>query len=108
MYRSQVVTAAAAMLAALALSFAGTGALAADPPGANERDLKNNLCKDVMRLSGEDREIALALAHGYVLGKKGTTKYEIDRLAGITDKFVDYCLDHPNENALDAFERLAK
>lgn len=35
-----------------ALSFAGTSALAADPPSQNARDLKDNTCKDVMRLSG--------------------------------------------------------
>ena len=70
-------------------AFAGTSALAADPPSQNARDLKDNTCKDVMRLSGQDRDVALALAHGYVLGKKGTTKFEIDRLALITDKFID-------------------
>ena len=91
-----------------ALSLAGTSALAADPPSQNARDLKNNTCKDVMRLSGQDRDVALALAHGYVLGRKNTTKYEIDALAQITDKFIDYCLDNPKENALAAFEKIAK
>ena len=91
-----------------ALSFAGTSALAADPPSQNARDLRDNTCKDVMRLSGQDRDVALALAHGYVLGKKGTTKYEIDKLAQITDKFVDHCLDNPKDNALAAFEKIAK
>ncbi|UCG98678.1 MAG: hypothetical protein JSW31_06460 [Burkholderiales bacterium] len=90
-----------------ALSFAGTSALAADPPSQNARDLKDNTCKDVMRLSGQDRDVALALAHGYVLGKKGTTKFEIDRLALITDKFIDHCLDNPKDNALAAFEKIA-
>ena len=35
-----------------ALSLAGTSALAADPPSQNARDLKNNTCKDIMRLTG--------------------------------------------------------
>ncbi len=91
-----------------ALSFAGTSALAADPPSQNARDLRDNTCKDVMRLSGQDRDVALALAHGYVLGKKGTTKFEVDALARITDQFVEYCLDNPKENAMAAFERIAK
>lgn len=106
MLRLNVATTTAAILAAL--SFAGMGALAADPPSANERDLKNNLCKDVMRLSGEDREIALALVHGYVLGKKGTTKYDVETLAQITDRFIDHCLDNPKDNALAAFEKIAR
>lgn len=91
----------------VALSVAAMSVRAADPPSQNARDLRDNTCKDVMRLSGQDRDVALALAHGYVLGKKGTTKYEIDNLAQITDKFIDYCLDNPKENALAAFEKIA-
>jgi len=97
----------ASVLVALALPRAG--ALAAEPKGGEDiRDLGSSSCKEVMRLSGQDRDVALALAHGYVLGKKGTTKYEIEVLAQITDKFIDYCLDNPKANALDAFERIAK
>ena len=71
-------------------------------------DLSGHTCKDVMRLSGEDREIALALVHGYVLGRKGTTKYDVEVLAEITDRFIDYCLDNPKDNALAAFEKIAR
>ncbi len=106
MPKSTVGAIAAATFAALSL--AGMRVLAADPPSQNARDLRDNSCKDVMRLSGQDRDVALALAHGYVLGKKGTTKFEIDNLAQITDKFIDYCLDNPKENALAAFEKIAK
>jgi hypothetical protein len=60
-----------------------------------------------MRLSGNDRDIAIAFAHGYVLGKKGTTQYDVDALAQITDRFIDYCLDHPADKALQSFENLA-
>ncbi|KPK07268.1 MAG: hypothetical protein AMJ64_07085 [Betaproteobacteria bacterium SG8_39] len=91
------------------LSLPAGSAIAAQPQGEKDiRDLRGNSCKDVMRLSGQDRDIALALAHGYVLGKKGTTKYEIEVLAQITDKFIDYCLDNPKANALDAFEKIAR
>ncbi len=71
-------------------------------------DLNSYLCKDLMRLSGEDREIALALVHGYRLGKLGTTQFETEALAEITDRFLEYCLDHPGENALASFEKVAK
>ena len=50
----------------------------------------------------------MALAHGYVLGQKGATQYEVEVLAGITDRFIDSCLDHPAENALESFDKLAK
>ena len=68
------------------------------------RDLKDKKCKDIMILSGEDREIAIALAHGYRLGKKNTTQYVPEVLGEATDNFMDYCLDHPGDNALDVRE----
>ena len=43
-----------------------------------------------------------------MLGKKGTTKFDVETLATITDKFLDYCLDNPKENALAAFEKIAR
>ncbi len=93
----------------VAFSIAGTNTLAAEPSYMDEtRDLGNSLCKDVMRMSGRDRDVAIALAHGYVLGKKGTTQYVIEELAQITDGFIEYCLDHPDDNALKSFERIAR
>jgi len=80
----------------------------ADSTAGKMKDLKDFSCKDIMRLSGEDREVALAIAHGYVLGKKGKTQYSIDALAQITDKFLDHCLDNPKDNALSSFEKMAK
>ena len=84
----------------------GSAALAEEP--SNKKDLSEFLCKDVMRLSGSERENALALVHGYRLGKMNTTKYDIDALSDLTDRFIDYCLDNPNDKALETFERLGK
>ena len=93
----------AAAVAATFLVLAGT-AETADA----KRDFATLACRDVMRLSGAERDIALAFTHGYMLGKKGTTQYDVDALAQITDQFIDYCLDHPAENALQSFEKFAK
>ena len=82
------------------------GATAADKP--EMEDLGEVSCKEVMILSGEDRDISIAFAHGYMLGKNDTTRYEIDKLAKITDAFIDYCLDHPAEKALASFEKVYK
>ena len=105
MFTVKSATVVAVAFTALACA---SGALAADPSSSATNDLRSSSCKDVMRLSGADRDIALAFVHGYVLGKKGTTRYDVDRLSGITDQFLDYCLDHPSENALTSFEKLAK
>jgi hypothetical protein len=59
-------------------------------------------------MSGAERDLALAFVHGYMLGKKGTTRYDIEKLSAITDRFLDYCLDHPTENALRSFEKVAR
>ena len=87
-------------------SLIGANTFAAEPSNATD-DLRDSSCKEIMRLSSDEREIAIALAHGYVLGKKGTTQYQVEVLANITDQFIDYCLDHPTENALASFEKLA-
>jgi hypothetical protein len=71
-------------------------------------DLKDFQCRDVMILSGEDREIAIAFAHGYLLGKKNTTRYIPEVLAVATDNFMNYCLDHPHDNALVVFEKFTR
>ena len=85
----------------------GGPALAAEEPSA-EKDLSSFQCKDVMRLSGSERENSLAFVHGYRLGKMNTTQYDIDALADLTERFIDYCLENPSEKALAAFERLGK
>lgn len=95
-----------AAITTITLSLGGTNALAAE--SQETRDLNNYLCKDLMRLSGEDRDIAVALVHGYRLGKKNTTQFNTEALAKITDSFIEYCLDHPGEKAMVAFEKLTK
>ena len=104
MYTSHRVLAVAVTftLLCLGVSAAFSGEL------SEPRDFKDNKCKDIMIVSGEDREIAIAFAHGYMLGKKNTTRYVPEVLAKATDSFMDYCLDHPADNALEAFEKFTK
>jgi len=87
--------------------FVGGAAIAAEQ-SSNQKDLSTFQCKDVMRLSGNERENALSLVHGYRLGKMNTTQYEIEALSDLTDRFIDYCLENPNEKALASFEKLGK
>ena len=91
---------------ASALFVGGSATLAEEP--STQKDLSAFQCKDLMRLSGSEREYALAFVHGYRLGKMNTTQYDIEALAAITDKFIDHCLDNPNDNALESFEKLGK
>ena len=103
MSKSHRILAAAITFTALCCNASNTLAEPSKP-----RDLKDYQCKDLMILSGEDREIAFALVHGYRLGKKNTTQFEAAVLAEATDNIMDYCLDHPADNALVTFEMFTK
>ena len=67
-----------------------------------DRTIEQYSCKDVMRSGGSDRDVAIAFLHGYIVGKSGSSKFNIDLLKKQTDLFIDRCLDNPNEKALDA------
>ena len=85
------------------------GALSGTAMGQDEqKDISSYSCKDVMRMSGTDRELALAVLHAFILGKKGTTKFDVPKLTNATDEFVEYCLDNPKDNALAVMEKFTK
>ncbi len=76
--------------------------------GTNDsKDLNSFICKDVMRLE-VDRDIAIGVIHGYLLGKKGTSTYITDKLAEATDDFIETCLDNPKAKALKTMEDILK
>jgi hypothetical protein len=89
--------------------FLGAG-LAGNAMGqdANVKDLKSYSCKDIMRFSGGDRDLAIGVLHAFLLGKKGTTQFDVQKLADSTDNFIEACLDNPNDNALELMEKLTK
>jgi hypothetical protein len=97
-HRIMPVTVTCAMLC-----LGGSAVLAEEAP--ETKDLNGYVCKDVMILSGEDRDMALAMLHGLRLGEKKTTQFVTEVLAEATDKYINYCLDNPNANALEAFRK---
>jgi len=66
-----------------------------------DRTIEQYTCKDILRESGSNREVAIAFLHGFLLGKSGASKFNIGVLTKQTDDFVDRCLDNPNEKAVD-------
>ena len=80
------------------------------PAGAAEGDvvdITHYLCKDIMRMSDQERAVSLGVLHGYRLGKKGATSFISEDLAKVSNEFVEYCLDNPHEKAMASFEKLA-
>jgi hypothetical protein len=73
-----------------------------------DEDLNNYSCKDVMRMTGADRRGAIAVFHGYFLGKQGKTTFNTETLMDRTDQFTEYCLDNPTAKALESMARVSK
>jgi len=90
---------AAAAVLALAVSY-GASAAGAGEPG--DRTIEQYKCKDVIRESGSNRDVAIAFLHGFITGKSGSSKFNVDAIHKQTNAFIEHCLDNPNETALDA------
>ena len=84
-------------------------ALAATPLHAQEagdRTIEQFACKDVVRESGDNRDIAIAFLHGFLVGKSGSSKFNLDTLRKQSDAFIEHCLDNPSEKAVDAMQKV--
>jgi hypothetical protein len=88
------------------------GVLAGISPGlASAQDAKNRnidqyTCKDIMRESGPNRDVAIAFLHGFFLGKSGSKTFNLDVLHKQTHDFIERCLDNPFEKAEDAMSKV--
>jgi HdeA/HdeB family len=97
--RGKTALYASALLSALvALS-----AVSAEP---QPRTIEQYLCKDVMRESGANRDVAIAFLHGYLLGKSGASKFDLEVLHKQSDEFIEQCLDNPAQKAVDVMAKV--
>jgi hypothetical protein len=93
-------------IVSVALLLAGLGSVSAQD--SNTRNVEQYLCKDVMREHGQNRDVAIAFLNGFLLGKSGSSTFDIEALHKRTTDFIEYCLDHPAEKAVDAMSKLVK
>jgi HdeA/HdeB family len=85
-------------LGTLAILLAGV--LAAGPAQAQaDRTIDQFTCKDVMREPDQNRAVAIAFLHGYLLGKSNDSKFNVEELEKQTDAFIEQCLDNPQAKA---------
>jgi hypothetical protein len=75
---------------------------------STERAVELFTCKDVMREPNTSREVAIAFLHGFLLGKSGGTKFNVEALEKQTNTFIEQCLDDPKGNAVDVMARIKK
>ena len=85
----------------------GLGLAWASAQNADTRTVDQYSCKDVMREHGDNRDVTIAFLHGFLLGKSGSASFDIDALHKQTSTFIEYCLDHPTEKAIDAMAKLS-
>jgi hypothetical protein len=81
------------------------------PTGAQEnlnRTIDQYKCRDVMRESGANRDIAIAFLHGFLLGKSGGQNFNLDALHKQTEAFVEHCLSNPDGKAVDSMMAVKK
>jgi hypothetical protein len=88
----------------VATLLAGHGAVFAQQ--ARNRTVEQYTCKDVMREHGAERDVAIAFLHGFILGKSGSSGFDLDRLHKQSSDFIERCLDNPGERALDAMTKV--
>jgi len=96
-------------LGILAIMFVGV--LAAGPAQAQsqaDRTIEQFTCKDVMREPDQNRAVAIAFLHGYLLGKSSGSKFNVEELEKQTDAFIEQCLDNPQANAEGVMLKLKK
>jgi HdeA/HdeB family len=106
------------MLATIAILVA-TGAACAQaqtPPAAAEAPVEARAseearslpvttltCRSLLQASGDERDLLLAVFHGYVAGKRGDPSMDTVKMSFQTDDIISYCIDKPDARVLDAF-----
>ncbi len=73
-----------------------------------DRVIEQFTCKEVMREPNTSREVAIAFLHGWLLGKAGDSKFNVEVLEKQTNAFIDECLDNPQSKAADVMAKLKK
>lgn len=81
-------------------------AVPASAQNSKDRTIEQFFCKDIMRDSGANRDVAIAFLRGFLLGKSGSTKFNVDVLHKQSEDFIEYCLTNPNEKAMDAMAKI--
>ena len=81
------------------------GPSAGHAQAVSTRTIDQYTCKDVMREHGDNRDVTIAFLHGFLLGKSGNSAFDIAAVHKQTNEFIEYCLDHPAEKAVDAMAK---
>lgn len=75
------------------------------PPSDEVRTLSmtSTTCQQLLQAGGEDRNLLLALFHGYVAGKADKSTLDTVKMSFATDAVIDHCIEKPSDPLLAAF-----
>ncbi|HAC65101.1 MAG TPA: hypothetical protein DCF68_16620 [Cyanothece sp. UBA12306] len=62
-------------------------------------------CRELLKMSGDERGLTLVFFHGLISAKKNQMVVDRIKLREATDKITDYCIDNPNAILMAAFEK---
>jgi HdeA/HdeB family len=82
------------------------GSSTAPAQDAKDRSVEQYSCRDIVRESGADRDVAIAFLHGFLLGKSGNSKFNLDVLHKQSVDFIERCLDNLSGRALDTMSKI--
>jgi hypothetical protein len=68
-------------------------------------DMKTVSCKELMLAGSDDRDLMMSLFHGFMNGRKNETQLDPNQLSKVTDEIQNYCVNNPNTNLLEVFEK---
>ena len=71
----------------------------------NDISIESYSCREILREAGPERDIAVAFLHGYILGKTGTNKMNVEGLRKQTIIFIERCIDNPQASAFDTMTK---
>ena len=75
------------------------------PAIAAEVTVETYSCRDLLRESASERDVAIAFMHGYILGQSGAPKFDVETLRKQSAVFIERCLDDPRQPALETMRK---
>jgi hypothetical protein len=106
MLKAKLMIVAVAIVFALASPVSWAGEHEVDESEFEKYELNDVSCKDVMLLSGVDREAVISFVHGYLAGEAKKTVVDLIELGRATDTFMDRCLDSPTSKAFSTMRTI--
>ena len=83
------------------------GAAVSFPVSAVEVTVETYSCRDLLRETAAERDVAIAFMHGYILGRGNAAKFDVETLRKQSAAFIERCLDDPKQPALETMRKSA-